>query len=90
MKKIEIIIRNLEITLRENRKQLHHCISVIKNRTSIPLNTTSKHDPHNECEPPRDEPLKRITAALKPNQTGNRTLNLGEIMATRDNGVTRK
>ena len=27
---------------RENRKQLHHCTSAIRNRTSIPLNTTSK------------------------------------------------
>ena len=29
----------------ENKKQLHHCTSAIKNRTSIPLDTTSKHGP---------------------------------------------
>ena len=74
----------------ENRKQLHHCISAIRNRISIPLNTTSKHDPHNECEPPRDESLKRTAAALKPDQIGNRTLNLGETMAIRGNSAVRK
>ena len=30
----------------ENKKQLHHYTSAIRNRTSILLNTTSKHD-HN-------------------------------------------
>ena len=28
----------------ENKKQLHHCTSAIRNRTSIPLNTISKQD----------------------------------------------
>ena len=27
----------------ENKKQLHHCTSAIRNRTSIPLDITSKH-----------------------------------------------
>ena len=40
------------LRLLENRKQLHHCTSAIKNRTSIPLNITSKHD-HNHKRPPR-------------------------------------
>ena len=30
------------MTLSENKKQLHHCISAIRNRTSISLNTTSE------------------------------------------------
>ena len=30
------------MALPENKKQLYHCISVIRNRTSIPLNTTSE------------------------------------------------
>ena len=33
--------------IKENKKQLHHCISAIKNRTLIPLNTISEHD-HNQ------------------------------------------
>ena len=60
------------------QKPLHHRISANRNRTYYDLITPTR-DPHNESEPPRAQPLKRTAAALKPDQTGNRTLRLRGI-----------
>ena len=40
-----IIISTILLAV-ENKKQLHHCINVIRNRTSILLNIISEHN-HN-------------------------------------------
>ena len=42
-----VVFNSIEVrflmALPENKKQLHHCTSAIRNRTSILLNTTSEH-----------------------------------------------
>ena len=46
----------------ENKKQLHHCTSAIRNRTSISLNIINKHDHNQQASVSDDKSINEHSA----------------------------